>query len=157
MGRSPMPSGMNYSISIYSDEYDFIDDHTLAFIESSGRAVSGLYGGALNWQNFDVKHYFKRKGAIVIVWRGEKPVAAMLVRRLKSALDPEVRILYQDLLYAKPGNGRAVKILLRWLIDFGKRHADHIITCVAEATNIKPRSLERLGFKKLEELYRMRV
>lgn len=88
--------------------------------------------------------------------RDGKPVGVMLSRLYDSILDPNVRILMQDLLYGKSGT-RASKYLLADFIDFGKANANHVISMIGERTNIKGRSLENLGFKKLETLYRLEI
>ena len=78
----------------------------------------------------------------------------MLARLYTSIFDDETKILQQDLLYARPGS-RASKVLLDDFIDFGRKHADHILTTIGTETVIKGESLEKLGFSKLETTYRM--
>jgi hypothetical protein len=63
----------------------------------------------------------------------------------------------QDVLFTKKSSGRATHILMNAFIDFGKANANHLFTMVAEQTNIKARSLDRLGFKQVETLYRLEV
>lgn len=99
---------------------------------------------------------FSKGHRLTICFKDGSPVGFMLARLSVSIFDPNVKILLQDLLYAKSGS-RAAKLLLDDFIDFGKRNANHIITMIAENTNIKERSFERLGFKKIETLYRLEV
>lgn len=109
-------------------------------------------------QNFSVARYLARTGGhMFLARRDEQPVGVMFARLLESIFDRQLRILFQDLLYVKSGNSRAAHFLMQHFIDFGRRNANHIITMITVGTNIKPRSLERLGFAELETLYRMRV
>ncbi len=71
--------------------------------------------------------------------------------------DPDVTVLKQDLLYVIPGYPKATRALLHHFIDFGKAHANECFTMLAMQTNIKPRSLEKLGFTEVETLYRLEV
>ena len=107
------------------------------------------------WGRFDFENYSKT-GCVLACKRNDQYVGLMIFRLGRSIFDSDVRILSQDLLYAKPGT-RAAYYLMKEFIDFGKRNADHIITMIAEHTNIKPKSLEKLGFKKLETMYRIEV
>lgn len=93
---------------------------------------------------------------VVVCRRGGKPVGIMMARLEASVIEPDKSVLFQDLLFAEPGT-RAAKILLDDFIDFGRRNANYIVTCIGSATNIKERSLQKLGFEKLETLYRIEV
>lgn len=64
--------------------------------------------------------------------------------------------LRQNALYGKPGS-LATFYLVQDYIDFGKTHADDVIMVIGAKTNIKPKSLERLGFNKLETSYRLKT
>jgi hypothetical protein len=75
----------------------------------------------------------------------------------KTPLDPQVTILRQLSFYAKPDSGRTAYHLFHKFIDIGKKQANHIITMLTSHTNIKPSTLENLGFKELETLYRMEI
>lgn len=97
---------------------------------------------------------FARDHYLAICRRNGKIVGFMVATLGSSVFDSDVKILRQESLYALPKT-RAAKYLLADFIDFGKSNADHILTMIAENTNIKPRSLERLGFRQLEVLYRM--
>jgi hypothetical protein len=116
-----------------------------------GIEVNEKYGNSYNWKKFDIARYihFNR---IVICFRDEEPVGLMMSRLMPSVFDPECKVLYQDLLYAEPGT-RAANLLMRDYLDYGKANANHIITMIGTQTNIKGRSLERLGFEKVEDVY----
>jgi hypothetical protein len=136
----------------------FLDNNLVGTLVSWAREVSDSYGGALGAEGFRPAKYLNESGGVIVLARRNGvPVGVICARLLESVLDRNVTILYQDLLYVTPGIPKAVKLLIEWLIDMGRRNADHIITMIAAKTNLKPRSLERLGFEKLETLYRMRV
>jgi hypothetical protein len=131
------------------------DDELWAFYLEHGEKVAKLHGDTFDWAKFDVFR-FARDHRMMVCRRRGKPVGVMLSMLLVSEFDPEVTILRQKLLYALPGT-RAAKLLMDDFIDFGRSRANHIITTVSEHTNIKPQSLEKRGFKKLEVLYRLEV
>lgn len=129
------------------------DPELIEFIRDGAKQVAELYGHKFDWTKFKIRIYaFDHR--ITICRKDGRPVGAMLSRLYGSIFDDGVKILYQDLLYAKPGT-RAAKLLMDDFIDFGRSNANHIISAIGEHTNIKRRSLEKLGFKKLEELYRL--
>ena len=80
----------------------------------------------------------------------------MMSQIFSSAFDHETSILYQDMLYVREGRMTAY-LLFKDFLDFGKLHANHIITGINNNTNIKPQTLQKYGFEKLEELYRLKV
>lgn len=127
----------------------------MAFFVEVARSASKMYGDLYDWNNFDLDRYLW-SGRIVICERDGKPVGVMLSRILSSLFDHNVKILKQDLLYAQPGT-RAAHVLMKDFIDFGKLHANHIVTMIGEKTNIKGKTLEKIGFKKLEQYYRIEV
>jgi hypothetical protein len=123
-----------------------------AFICESSELISEKYNTTWTWERF----LFEYNHRLTVCFRDGEPVGFMLARLSESTFDHSTKLLIQELLYAKPGT-RAVKLLMDDFIDFGRRRANHIITMIAEHTNIKARSLEKLGFKKLETLYRIEV
>lgn len=133
-----------------------VDGAVAEFFLYGAEHLSNLYEHPFNWRNFDFLEY-ARHGLFLICFRDGEPVGALMARLYSSVFDHETKILMQDELYAKPGAGRAAHLLFREFIDFGRANANHIITQIARRTNIKRRSLERLGFEKLEELYRLEV
>ncbi len=144
---------MKYSI----ERIRGIDDITpelAAFFFKTADGVAEKYGNKFDPKSFDFIGYAE-KGLFLVCRRDGFPVGALLARLYESIFDSEVIILYQDLLVCGPGSGRAAHLLYKHFIDFGRVHADHLFTCRAIHTNIKARSLEKLGFKKVEELWRM--
>jgi hypothetical protein len=151
MTSNPTISG--YTIKKLNDADD-VDKSLLLFLETEAEKIANLYDNKFNWRHFDLLTYM-RENLVIVCFKDDRPVGVLLARLLGSIFDPTVRILFQDLLYSKEQCGRAAYLLLMEFIDFGSKHANHIITCKALNTNIKGKSLERLGFVKLEELYRM--
>jgi hypothetical protein len=121
-------------------------------IESFGTLAKTYDGWFKDWRRFRFRQYVE-DGNIWFCFYGDKPVGMLMARLYGSTFDPRTKILMQDLLYVRPGNSRAVYLLLQHFIDFGKFHANHTFTMISEHTNIKGRSLERLGFRKTEEHY----
>lgn len=125
------------------------------YICTVSKRVSYKYGKLFGWENFK-PYTYAHAHRLMLCRRDGRPVGVMLSRVYGSVFDPDVKILFQDLLYGEPGT-RAAYLLLRDFIDFGKANANHIITAIGKQTNIKRRSLERLGFNKLEEAYQIEV
>lgn len=133
-----------------------LDDHELMiFLTRVARKANAAYGEKFHWTNFYLEHYV-RHHRVVVCYRNWVPVGVMLSRLFPSIFDRNKVILYQDLLFAEKGT-RAAKLLFEDFVDYGKSNANHIITMIAEKTNISPRSLEKRGFKKLETQYRLEV
>ncbi len=135
---------------------DDIDCEIAHFFMERADALSKMTGSKFNWKNFDFLNY-ARHGLFLIALKDNAPVGGLLARLYESVFDYETKILFCDVMHVEPGNSRATYMLIQEFIDFGKANANHILTATHEKTNIKRRSLERLGFKKLEELYRLEV
>lgn len=144
---------MNYTIKKCTLENFLSSDAD--FIALSADAVNKMYGNKFKWHSFPILK-FVRDQHLWICYRDKSPVGFMAASLYKNFFDMDCKILKQQLLFAIPGT-RAPNLLLKEFVDFGKIHANHVITMIAKETNIKPRSLERLGFSSLEELYRLEV
>lgn len=142
----------NYTIEVVTAEMLY-QPEIIKYIASVAYEENELYGRKFGLTHFDLVGYVTR-GRMTIAMKNGIPVGMMMARLSTSVFDPQTVLLIQDLLFVKPGT-RAAKYLIEDFIDFGKANANHIITMIAEKTNIKPRSLEKLGFKKLETLYRL--
>lgn len=125
------------------------------FIQSTGGALNGLYGERYDWNNFPVPDVV-RDHYLSICYRDDEPVGLMVGTLTGSIFDQKIKILRQITQYAVPGT-QAAYWLMQDFIDFGKVNANHILTNIGARTNIKPRSLEKLGFSELETLYRMEI
>lgn len=123
------------------------------FIFDCAEKVNLAYGNKFDWQDFPLRR-FADQHYLIMCYRGFRPVGFLMATLYPSFFDPKVKILYQNLLYSLP-NTRSSLLLLKEFIDFGKTNANHTISVIGQNSNIKPRSLERLGFTKLEEVYRM--
>ncbi len=135
-----------------------IEDKLLDFLRNEAELLSGIYENKFDWKSFNIGKYLADEGGhLWVCYRNEYPVGVMLARLYASIFDDKTRILFQDALYVKIYGSRVCYDLLKQFVDFGKTHADHIITCRGLRTHIKRRSIEKLGFSKLEELYRMEV
>ena len=117
------------------------------------REVADAFQNKFDWKDFKIKWYASQH-RMMLCRRDGLPVGVMLSRLYPSIFDEKIMILFQDLLYARPGT-RAAKLLFDDFVDFGKANADHVLTTIASPTNIKPWSLEKLGFKMIEERYRL--
>lgn len=122
------------------------------FIQKVAEHLYDIYGKKFNWKNFDIVRYVTEH-RFMVCYRDEVPVGAMMYRLIHSIFDSETKILYQDSIFSLPGT-RAARLLMLEFLDFGKSNADHVISTIGDKTNIKRQSLEKLGFKELETLYR---
>lgn len=134
------------------EQVKIIDYKLIDFHRDALRKMNKVFGDKYNVENMDLEKYVRENRYMICLKDGEI-AGIMLSRMFSSVFDPTVTILMQDLLYAE--TPKATSMLLKDYIDFGKGNADHILTTITPQTNIKPRSLERLGFKHMETLYRM--
>lgn len=110
----------------------------------------------VDMRGFDVFSYCESN----LVWvcrRNGKLVGVMFARLYPYIWDTSKIVLFQDGLFCIKSSGKAAFLLLETFIDFGRSQANLIFTCRTKHTNVKEKSLERLGFEKSEELYSMRV
>lgn len=124
------------------------------FIAESAKWLNKVYGSLFNnWDRFPLKR-FADQGILLVCYRDGSPVGYAAVSKYISFFDSTVINLKVELLYAQKGS-RASKLLLEEIIDIGHRSANHVYISVGEHTNIKQSSLSKLGFNKVEELYRL--
>jgi hypothetical protein len=134
---------------------DLNDTDLCLFLANTADEMNDRYGNKFDVHNFDIENYI-RYHRFMVCFKNEKPVGVMMSRLSYTVFDPKVIVLRQDHLSAVKGT-RAAYLLMKDFIDFGKSNANHIITAIADKTNIKHQSLKKLGFKELEILYRMEV
>lgn len=138
------------------NRFTVYQDDVLRYLTSAGPDISKLFGNKLNWKNFPADKIADH--GIFLVCRRNGEIRGHLIGNLfPSPLDPEVKILSQISFYVKPDSGRTAYHLFHKFIDIGKEQANHIITMLTSHTNIKPSTLENLGFKEIETLYRMEI
>lgn len=126
----------------------------LRFIADACDDMNKRYGNRYDWTKIPIKYYIKNYYCFV-AYRDKVPVGFLLATVAPSMFDVTVTLAEQRVLYSK--TPRATVELLRYFIDFGKASSKHIVTCIGEHTNIKPASLKKLGFTKIEEIYRLEV
>ena len=145
----------DYTIERLRDPADFTPDIRKFLIEEVPK-LAALFGDVFDWKNTSPFQMAKESFLLVVRRKGE--VRGFLVAFLGTTdLDPKIIILRQMTFYVKPGSGRAAYYLFQKFIDIGKVEANHIITMLTSQTNIKPSTIEKMGFKELETLYRLEV
>lgn len=145
-----------YTIERITNISQMTGELSLWLREFGVKAAQDNFGSSTYMETFDYLDY-AINNLLWICRRDGRPVGAMLASIQISVFDPDLTILVQDSLYVPESGNRAAFLLLREFIDFGKSNAKHIITMTASGTNIKARSLEKLGFKELERHYRLEV
>ena len=135
-------------------DIDDIDGELAFFLTEEAKNIQKMFDDKYDLNKFDFLRY-ARNNLFLVCRRNKKTVGVLMAAHFFSGIDQSVKILSQQLLYVKRPAGRAAYTLMQHFIDFGKLNADHVITMIGANTNIKPRSLEKLGFNKIEELYRM--
>lgn len=126
------------------------------YLKSEVPKISAMFGDKYNYQRCPV--YKLADSSIFLICKRNNEITGHLICRLfESPFDVDTKILYQLAFYAKPDSGRTAYHLFQKFIDIGKKEANHIITMLTSRTNIKPRTLENLGFTELETLYRMEI
>jgi len=118
--------------------------------------VAAKFDGLINWERFDFLDY-ARSHYMNVCFKDSRPVGIMMGRLIASIFDQQTAILFQDLLYVSEPCRGAAHLLLAEFIDFGKSNANHVFTTLGQKTNIKGRSLEKFGFKKVEETYLLEI
>ena len=122
------------------------------FLREAGRVEDELYGGLHSGgSKFDYSGYIISGGHIRICFYKGSPVGVMAFRLGVSVFDGST-VAHQDLLWVKSGV-RTAYLLLKDFLDYGLANANHVFTQIGRHTNIKPESLKKLGFKKIEEIY----
>lgn len=123
------------------------------YILDSAEKLNVLHDGKYSgFRRLDILYMIVNEH-IFMCFRDDKPVGFLYATSFNSIFTSDIRILMQQALYAEPGS-RGAYLLLKHFLDFGKLTADHVITMVNPFTNIKSSSLEKMGFKTLETLYR---
>lgn len=116
--------------------------------------LNEMYGDKYDLNNFPLKHAVDREYWFVC-FHDNRPVGFLFATLRPSIWDITRLVLRQESLYAD--NPRATAELIRYFIDFGRIHANDVIMCIAERTNLKGTSLEKMGFSKMQTMYRLEV
>lgn len=117
------------------------------WVEEHSRRIAAMFGQKVP-EDLDLDWYCKR-GRVTLAWRGGEIIGCMMVSPGRSVWDSRL-FLYQDLLYAV-GYGAAYA-LLRDCVEFAKSKGYMVHAVDASGSNGK--GLKRLGFKRLETVYR---
>lgn len=145
-----------YSIEQLTEETLYKYDEVKKYLYEVAPVLAELFGNKFDWKKTPipllVKHY-----QFYICRRDGHVTGHLICHIYTSPLDVTKKILYQVSLYAKPDSGRTAWHLFQKFIDIGKKDANHIITMLTSQTNIKPSTLENMGFKEIETLYRMEI
>lgn len=129
-----------------------------AYFTEIGQELESTYSHLpFKAKNFDIGRYMYCGGHVWIAHRDDKILGSILGSLGRAALDPTLKVLYQDQLYVKKSSGRAVYLLMKEFIDYGRANANLVFTCRGKYTNLKGSSLERLGFQETETLYHLEV
>lgn len=132
------------------------DTQLKIWILKNAPIVMRTFGNVYDCSHFNFDEY-ARQNCLWFCWRNGKPVGIMMAQFYANTFDRDVKILYQDLLYCEKSSGRAAYLLMDKFIAFGRANANLVFTMTTKHTNVKGRTLERLGFEKTEELYRLEV
>ncbi len=133
-----------------------IDNDVWAFLIDSIDSANAALDNKIDFTHFNVWDYAANH-CVWIARKNGEPVGVMFAQLYGSVFDPKSKILFQDGFWVKKSSGRAAFLLMREFIDFGRANAKIIFTCRGKLTNVKARTLERLGFEKTEELFRLVV
>lgn len=128
----------------------------LKFLDQNLPDLAATFEGAFDFRNANVSEMIR--SGIFLVGRRNGEIRGLHISWLfKSPLDMNTKVLQQQLFFVKPDSGRMAYHLFQKFIDIGKTEANHIITMLTRHTNIKPKTLNSMGFKELEVLYRLEV
>ena len=133
------------------------NDHgILEYLNDVAPKLSEMFDGKFDWRTTPYGSLFKKYIFLVCI-RDGKISGHMICNLFDSPLDYTVKILYQVSFHAKPDSGRTAWHLFQKFLDIGKTRANHVITQRTPNTNIKASTLERMGFKEMETLYRLEI
>lgn len=132
-----------------------LTDIDLDFIRKSADYLVKKLGRKYQWENFEILRFI-REDHLWMCYRKEEPIGFLAATLYQNFFDSETLTLKQNLMFSL-SNTKGAYLLFNEFVDFGKAHANHIVTAIGRETNIKPSSLEKLGFTKLEELYRLEI
>ena len=138
------------------DKESLYTTKVLRYLVDVGPVLTKKFDNEFDWKHCQVDELVE-KCTFLVCKRNDEITGHLIAHLYNSPLDSTVKIFYQISFYAKPDSGRTAYHLFRKFIDIGKERADHIITMLTTETNIKSSTLENMGFKETETLYRMRT
>ena len=131
-------------------------EELLEFIKREAPELNKRFGSKFNFENVNLK-LMTEKGLFLVCKRDGEIRGWLIAFMNASPFDTNVKILQQQSLFVIPDSGRTAYHLFKNFIDIGKEEADHIITMLTSQTNIKPSTLNSMGFKELETLYCLEI
>lgn len=145
----------DYTIERLNGPEDF-DESVVKYLYEEAPKISELFENVFNYENFSPLLLANK--AIFLVGKRNGEVRGHMIACLsRSPLDTKITMLEQISFYVKPDSGRTAYCLFSKFLDIGKSEANHIITMLTRHSNIKPSTLEKLGFKEMEVVYRLEV
>lgn len=133
------------------NKYDII-----GYFNDVAPKLSEMFDNKFDWRCTPYSKLFEKYIFLVCIRNG-KISGHMICNLFTSPLDYTVTILYQVSFHAKPDSGRTAYHLFQKFLDIGKTRANHVITQRTAHTNIKASTLESMGFKEMETLYRLEI
>lgn len=133
-----------------------LSPYILRYLWDASEELDKLYPEfKFQWKKYPWRRFCDDpRGMLLVCFENGRPIGFLMASYGAAFFDMNIRTLTQQTLYCKPGS-RASKLLMETFIDIGRKTADRIFTCIGKKTNIKPASLERLGFMEMETLYRL--
>lgn len=124
------------------------------YLSEVAPALTKMFDGKLDYRHTPYDNLFK-KYIFLVCLRNGKISGHMICNLFPNPLDSSKVTLYQVSFHAKPDSGRTAYHLFQKFLDIGKTRANHVITQRTPHTNIKASTLESMGFKEMETLYRL--
>lgn len=144
---------VGYIVETVKDVYK--DEKLITFLKEHGPILNERFGSRYDLRNFSLPLFLAKGGRMTLCRKGDEVFGVMLMSLGSPLWDYKVRYLRQEVLYTT--RPKATHALFNEFIDYGRLNADDIITCINPLTNIKPSTVEKMGFEKLETTYRMRT
>lgn len=132
-----------------------LDPDLIKWILYASAQLNYKYGNRYDWSSFPFHDIMDNHYFAVCTLNG-KYVGMTMGRLAANIFDPKCKMLRQITMFADRG-AKTAYYLMNDFIDFGKKNANHVISTINVETNIKGSTLEKLGFKHTESIYRMEV
>lgn len=133
-----------------------LSEDEIEYLREAGPDLANMFDNVFDYKSCRLDKLINDY-AFLVCRRNGKIRGHMICYIFPSPLDINVKVLYQISFYVKPDSGRAAYYLFQKFIDIGKKSANHIITMLTSQTNIKPSTLENMGFKEVETHYRLEI
>lgn len=138
------------------EKVDYLDDDLKTYLKKELPVLCEKFNNKYDY-NYAAIIRMIQSGVFLVCKRNDEITGIHISWLVQSPLDVRIKLLQQQLFYVKEGSGRSAYHLFKKFIDYGKKHADYIITMIGEHTNVKASTLKRWGFHESEILYQMKV